>query len=90
VQDIAYWLNKHLVDRRQGHRMVAVNGAVEESTVGDRACCNLLPQDRFIRDNITENDTLIVSVGGNDIALKPAPCTIVNMLLLARCMPLCW
>lgn len=40
----------------------------------------LRPQDRFIRDNIRENDILIVSIGGNDVALCPTPCTIVSML----------
>jgi len=36
----------------------------------------------FIRENITEKDTLIVSVGGNDIALAPSWSTILNMILL--------
>ena len=44
---------------------------------------------QFIRDNIQPQDTLIVSIGGNDIALAPAPCTIVNMLGLIYCTPMC-
>lgn len=84
--DIAYWLT--MESQRRGVKLAAaINGAVEESTVGDRWCGSLLPQDRFIRDNITTDDILIVSVGGNDIALKPAPCTIVNMLGLICCTP---
>lgn len=86
-QDIAYWLNYCAEERGLGDFLVAVNAAVEESTLGARACSRLLQQDRFVRDNITANDTLIVSVGGNDVALAPAPCTIVNMLWLARCVP---
>lgn len=39
----------------------------------------LLPQDEFIRDNIKEDDILVVSIGGNDVALLPAPCTICAM-----------
>jgi hypothetical protein len=41
-------------------------------------------KDRFIRDNITTNDRLIVSVGGNDIALSPTIRTAVNMAMLTR------
>lgn len=39
----------------------------------------------FLRDNIRSNDVLVVSVGGNDIALAPTPCTIANMLALISC-----
>merc|ERR1711954_121188 len=48
-----------------------------------------MPQDEFILNNITENDTLVVSVGGNDIALKPIALTGINMVCLTRCMPTC-
>merc|ERR1712039_921649 len=34
---------------------------------------------------ITSEDYLVVSVGGNDIALGPSFWTIVNMLVLIRC-----
>ena len=53
--------------------------AVEATTLNERSS-RLRPQDRFLRDNIRPNDTLIVSVGGNDVALCPTPCTIVSML----------
>jgi len=46
----------------------------------------LLPQDEFLRDNIQAEDVLIVSIGGNDIALLPAPCTIASILGLL-CLP---
>lgn len=42
----------------------------------------LLPQDVFIRDNIRSDDILVVSVGGNDIALRPTASTIFNILLM--------
>lgn len=51
---------------------------VEATTLNER-CYRLKAQDIFLRDNITENDTLIVSIGGNDVALFPAPCTICSM-----------
>lgn len=85
TQDIAYWLNRLLVERGLGERLAALNTAIEESTLGARACARLLAQDRFLRDHVQPQDTVVVSVGGNDIALAPAPCTIVNMLALAKC-----
>jgi hypothetical protein len=56
-------------------KMAAINTAVEATTLNQRTC-KLLPQDVFLRDNIRPEDTLIVSVGGNDVALAPCPCTI--------------
>ena len=41
----------------------------------------------FLRDNIQENDVLIVSVGGNDVALAPTPCTICSIVGLVYCTP---
>lgn len=92
VKDIAYWLNK-LEESSVGskgsdaRRYATINCAVEESTIGDRSWSRLLSQDRFIKDHITSDDTLVVSIGGNDIALRPSPCTIMNMLCLAKCTP---
>ena len=62
--------------------MAAVNCSVEESRIASRACGNLLPQDEFIRDNISSEDTLVISLGGNDIALRPSCCTILSILPL--------
>lgn len=75
--DVAFWMN-HLL----GDRATCVNTAVEESMLRDRDE-ELLPHDEFIRDNICEKDALIVSVGANDVALKPNASTIWNMLQLA-------
>jgi hypothetical protein len=75
--DIAFWLNHFLNDRA-----TAINLAVEESTLRDRET-DLLDHDKFIRDNICAEDILVVSVGANDIALKPTFATARNMLQLA-------
>jgi len=48
---------------------ICVNAAVEESSLSDRRN-NLLPQDLIVRNWMTDKDILMVSVGGNDIALK--------------------
>lgn len=56
---------------------------MEESTVEDRRQ-DLLPQDTFIRDKATGCDFIVLSVGGNDIALRPSLKTIWNMATLSR------
>ena len=63
---------------------------MEESTVGSRSCGRLRIQDAVIKDNIQPEDCLIVSVGGNDIALAPNLCTVINMLVLLRLIPASW
>jgi hypothetical protein len=44
-----------------------------------------MEQDLFVSRNITADDVLVVSIGGNDVALRPSPCTIVNILALTCC-----
>ena len=83
-RDVAHCLNAELLRRRR-EDFAAVNCAVEESKVSSRDCGALLPQDCFIRDHISIEDMLIVSVGGNDIALASSPCTITSMLALLCC-----
>ncbi len=75
-QDIAYHMNNML--NYSNYRVI--NCAIEESTLAERAN-KLFEQDEFIKHNITNNDILIVSVGGNDIALKPSFNTMLNMAL---------
>ena len=70
----------------QQQRYVAVNAAVEASTLNIRTM-QLLPQDQFICDNIQEDDILIVSIGGNDVALLPLPCTVASILCLVMVCP---
>ena len=67
-------------------RWAAINTAVEATTLNERTF-RLRPQDRFLRDNLGPDDVLIVSVGGNDVALAPTPCTIVSMVGLVHCLP---
>lgn len=75
--DIAFWLN-HLL----GDRATTLNLAVEASTLRERKS-RLLEHDEFIRDNIRAEDILIVSIGANDIAMKPTLATMRHVLQLA-------
>jgi hypothetical protein len=91
--DVTHWLNEQCVNHahnnnRSNHRLrtAAINTAVEASTLNERTFA-LRPQDVFIRNHIQENDILVVSVGGNDVALAPCPCTIIAMLSLIFCLP---
>lgn len=68
LPDVAYWLTTLAPTT---YPYPAINCAIEATTLRARQCA-LLQQDKVIRDNITENDILIVSVGGNDIALRPS------------------
>jgi len=83
-RDVCYWLNKGLVDRGLSETHFSLNCAVEESMIQSRSK-HLLPQDLIVRDTIQEEDTLIISLGGNDIALGPSLGTILNMLSLLYC-----
>jgi len=76
-QDIAYHLNRIFASttRSQERPPVVLNTAREESTIAERSGVSFHPQDVFIRDNITTEDVLMVSVGGNDVALKPTKAT---------------
>ncbi|KAJ3322022.1 hypothetical protein HDV06_003622 [Boothiomyces sp. JEL0866] len=60
---------------------IVVNTAVEATTIADRYN-GLLESDCIIRDNITEKDILITSIGGNDIALRPTLFTKLNLLMI--------
>jgi hypothetical protein len=75
--DVSFWLNHFL-----GERATCINTAVEESMLRERDQ-NLLSHDEFVRDNIRQQDVLIVSIGANDIALRPLPSTVRHMLQLA-------
>jgi hypothetical protein len=86
--DVNYWINAELV-KRGLKNWACINTAVEASSLNSRSCGDLLPQDEFIRDHICEDDVLIVSVGGNDIALNPVLFTILNIIPLVCCTPLC-
>lgn len=83
VMDVSFWLNSYAEYRFGKSQVVAVNASVEESTIQSRAD-NLLPQDAFLRDHIREGDFVVLSVGGNDVALAPTFRTIANMAMLTR------
>lgn len=80
--DVAFWLNHFL-----GDRGTALNLAVEATMLRERDN-NLLEHDKFIRDNINSEDVLLVSVGGNDVAMKPTFATLLRMLQLSWLTPL--
>lgn len=84
-RDVCYWVNEEA--SRAGKRLGCVNAAVEATSLNDRAFGRLLPQDEFIRDAIGTDDVLVVSVGGNDVALSPLLCTVVNLAVLVCCVP---
>lgn len=77
IPDIAYHMNQLF----NGTQYCVINTAIEESTIANRNTY-LLDQDKFIKENITQNDILIVSIGGNDIALSPTIQTLFNMVLM--------
>ncbi len=74
VPDIAYWLH----GKCQYHRMACVNAAVEEATLSSKMQ-EMNAQDTFVMNNLQANDILVVSIGGNDVALKPTMGTIMAM-----------
>mmetsp|Transcript_72562 Transcript_72562/g.216546 ORF Transcript_72562/g.216546 Transcript_72562/m.216546 type:complete len:411 (-) Transcript_72562:43-1275(-) len=85
VQDVCFHLNDLAAERFGSGNVCTIMSAVEESTIEDREQEEPFVQDMFIRDHVTENDFVIVSMGGNDIALSPTLRTIVNMGMLLQC-----
>lgn len=73
-RDVCYWLNTVLEPT-----YAVINCAVEESTIQQRQT-KLLAQDEFLRDHISADDILVVSAGGNDIALRPTFATVWNII----------
>jgi len=90
--DVCYWMN-HFLEKQNAAdgaaaSVAAINAAVEATTLRERmpgyTYGGLLEQDKFIQENIGEEDYLVVSVGGNDIALAPTPITIASMLAVVH------
>lgn len=83
--DVNYWLNYELAAKPKP-AFFALNTAIEATTLGERVggwiWDSLLEQDGFIRDNICCNDVLVVSIGGNDIALSPTIKTVASIMTL--------
>lgn len=65
--DICYWL----ANLYRSEQYTPINCAVEQTTLRDRVYNKLFPQDELVRDNLKACDVLVVSVGGNDVALRP-------------------
>ena len=86
VKDVTYWCQREAQERGK-QDLGFLNCAVEESALSDRRGGRLLEQDEFVRDNIRSNDILIVSVGGNDVVLKPSTCTMLAMFGLTILTP---
>lgn len=93
VMDVCYWMNKLAAERlkttsRKKHsrrRVCTIMSAVEESTVASRnRGRSLLPQDAFIARRLRSRDSLVISMGGNDMALKPSEATVRALHSLAR------
>lgn len=90
VCDVTYWMNQILADCNA--RAFTLNTAIEAtllaSRVGGVQCCcvptcgGLYDQDLLIREKIRSNDMLVISVGGNDIALAPSIFTVLALVLL--------
>jgi hypothetical protein len=87
-QDVCYWLNATAAERAhaqgqgEGPQWACVNTAIEATSLNDRACSKLWAQDELIRQHIGPDDILIVSVGGNDVALQPLLCTVLSMFAM--------
>ena len=73
VKDVAWHMNFYLAAENSPYAVI--NAAVEESTTADRANGTLLEHDLFVQRNIRDDDIVIVSLGGNDIALRPTKST---------------
>lgn len=75
--DVCHWIN---IQSPPSH--VAINAAIEASTVADREDQDLPGQDAFVRDHLQPQDVLIVSVGGNDVVMSPSLWTVVCLCFL--------
>jgi len=97
VKDVAYWMNYLALERiGKPGSVVTINASVEESTIGERmaqeklGAGGLLHHDKFIRDHLgtsPADDVVVISVGGNDVALRPSVGTIAAVLALTT-MPM--
>ena len=78
--DVCHWINVEL-DRLHAADTACIMTAVEATTLGERDEA-LRPQDDFIAAHIGSHDMLVVSVGGNDIALSPSSSTMLHLAAL--------
>jgi hypothetical protein len=85
VADVCYWLNESL--SRNDSPYAAINCAVEASTLYDRRDA-LLGHDEFVRKHLEKDDIIIVSVGGNDIALNPSLRILFSLFVMIYLYPI--
>jgi len=83
VQDVAYHMNAVAAAELGPTQLCTIMTSIEESTIAERDR-DLLVQDKFVQHYLTAQDYLVVSMGGNDVALKPTLRTAVNMMALLR------
>lgn len=85
LPDISFFMNKKLYENNE--KYICLNFAVEENHLKNRNNStnnNLIPLngwEDYVSSNLTENDILIVSIGGNDLALKLNIPIILNLCL---------
>lgn len=77
LQDVACCVTQEAASRSL--KISCINCAVEESALCERDGDKMLDQDTFIRNNIRRHDVLVISVGGNDIVLKPSLKTVLSL-----------
>ena len=82
AMDVNYWFNRIAAEELGPLDCCTIMSSVEASTAADRHYFGLLSQDQFIRDVVSEDDTIVMSVGGNDVALAPTWATAVNIAFL--------
>lgn len=82
-KDVCYFMNDQLSKSKSEY--FCINCAVEEASINEKdGGKKLSDQDILVRDNIKNEDVLVVSIGGNDVALKPNFSIITKMLWLTR------
>lgn len=81
-QDVAFHVNKLLA--RSADAPICINAAVEESTIQRRLTMGLTEQDHIVMNLMEPRDALVVSVGGNDLALAPSVSTMFWMGVISR------
>lgn len=74
IGDVCYHMNSINND------YITINCATEEATVSSKNV--LCESDLIIRDNLKNDDILVISIGGNDIMLKPTIMTTLKLGLL--------
>lgn len=90
VCDVTFWMNQILADMRANAFVVntAIEATLLAARVGGVQCCvfptcgGLYDQDYLIQERIRPCDMLVISIGGNDIALAPSIFTVVALVLL--------